>query len=621
MNSSNMIFKLELGKHTAPATEGGQNEDHYGFYFPQQPEVLLLRGQMFLVADGNGKAGLGAFASKLVVQTIIQEYFEEPWIGTVEEMLTKSLLKANRVLIDANRENQTGDRLTCSVTCGVVHQEHLYLAHIGTCQAYFTSNQLFEILTQSHSFNVDKPVQEVSALGEQKGSVLVRALGIDENPQIDLIKRRLQINDQVLICSDGVVKAIEEREVQGIMSSNPIQSATELLVDRARRGTPPDDATALIVKIKSIRRVDADDGTGSRSYETTEPAERQIVIKGVRYRSTWQEEQLPPITEEIADDFSQDRDMRRPVMKRKTSRLTAKPDFSWRQIFNILTIVAFVVFAVYLAIRYLPNLLQRDEGETTTTITQEDVTLKPIKEPPKSKESEISTITSPDAGEQFDVSEGDVEKATTQAVGSIRVVLIDGTFKPNINWRTLLDGMKLISSQDRISQVKSTIRLTKSKILWLRNGDPDREQLAKQRATQYQQICIQSLGITPEVSPLDLTLVLGANFKSPKLLGGTATETASAGLDYYLEILNGTPTPGLARRVSDLLDNRIIAGKRLVVVDYRNADKKNYPSSFIKCAVEQNGLAEELKSLLRQPITINNSGLYDIKLVFGADVQ
>lgn len=620
MNSSNMIFKLELGKHTAPATEGGQNEDHYGFYFPQQPEVLLLRGQMFLVADGNGGAGLGAFASKLVVQTIIQEYFEEPWIGTVEEMLTKSLLKANRVLIDANRENQTGARLTCSVTCGVVHQEHLYLAHIGTCQAYFISNQLFEILTQSHSFNVDKSNQEINIPGEQNGSVLVRALGIDENPQIDLIKRRLQINDQVLICSDGVVKAIDEREVQGVMSSNPIQSATEQLVDRARRSNSPDDATALIVKIKSIRRIDAEDGAGSRSYEA-EPAERQIVIKGVRYRSTWQEEQLPPIAEEIADDFSQDRDMRRPVMKRKTSRLTAKPDFSWRQIFNILTIVAFVVFAVYLAIKYLPNLLQRDEGEATTTITQEDIKPKPMKEQPKSEEREISTVTSPDAGEQFDFSEGDLAKTTTQAVEGVRVVLIDGTFKPNINWRAVLDGMKLISSQDRISQVKSTIRLPKSKILWLRNGDPDREQLAKQRATQYQQICTQSFGISPEVFPLDLTLVLGANFKSPKLLGGTATETAGAGLDYYLEILNGTPTPGLARRVSDLLDNRSIAGKRLVVVDYRNADKKNYPSSFIKCAAAQNGLAEEIKSLLRQPITINNSGLYDIKLVFGADVQ
>ncbi len=621
MNSSNMIFKLELGKQTAPGREGGLNEDHYGFFFPQQPEVLLLRGQMFMVADGNGTAGLGEFASKLAVQTIIQEYFEEPWIGTVEDMLTKSLLKANRVLIDANRENQANSQFSCSVTCGVVHQEFLYLAHIGTCQAYLMSNQLFEVLTQSHSFRVDKRDQELNIPGEQNGSVVVRALGIDENPQIDLTKRRLQINDLILICSDGVVNSVEERQVQSVMSSIPIQSAAESLVDQALRNNASDDATALLVKIKSIRRVDADDSVGAVNYQPTEPAERQIVIKGVRYRSTWQEEQLPPLTEDVAHDFSEDREMRRPVMKRKTSRLSVRSDFPWRQTFNVLTIVAFLVILAYVAIKYLPNWFQPDETEKTSTITKEDITPKIQKEPFEAGEQEISSGAFPESDDRFNETQRGSTSTPAAGAGSIRIVIIDGTFKPNINWRALLDGMKLISGEDRITQVKSTLRLSRSKILWLRNGDPDREQLSQQRARQYQQLCTQSLGVTPEILPLDLSLVLGANFKVPQQRVASAPSAASAGVDYYLEILNGTSTPGLARRVNELLNHQNLSGKRLVVVDYRNADKKNYPTSFIKCAPSQNSLAEEVKSLLRQPFSINNSGLYDIKLIVGTDVQ
>ncbi len=619
MNSSNMVFKLELGKQTAPGKDGGVNEDHYGFFFPQQPEVLLLRGQMFMVADGNGVAGLGEFASKLAIQTVIQEYFEEPWIGTVEEMLTKSILKANRVLIDANRENQAASRFSCSLTCGVIHQDHLYLAHIGTCQAFLMSNQLFEVLTQSHSFQVDKSDEAINIPGEENGNVLVRALGLDENPQIDLIKRRLQINDQILICSDGVVNAVDERHVQSIISSASIQSAAELMVEEARRSESPDDATALLVKIKSIRRVDADENVGSMTIEPTEPSERQIVIKGVRYRSTWQEQEIPLTTEKIADDFSQDREMRRPMMKRKTSRLKVKPDYPWRQIFNVATIVAFLVIIAYLAIKYLPSWLQ-PEATDTTTITQEDISSKPSKMESASEEANLTATPAVEPTDRVDFGDTESISPMTTTTGGIRVVLVDGTFKPNVNWSVLLDGMKSISAQDRISQAKSTIRLPKSKILWLRSGDPNREQLAQQRAMQYQQLCTQALGVAPEISPLDLSLVLGSNFKLPQMGFGTST-SAAAGVDCYLEILNGTSTPGLARRVNEILDNRSLAGKRLVVVDYRNADKKTYKISFVKCAASQNQLAEEIKSLLRQPLSINNTGLYDIKIVFGTDVQ
>lgn len=56
VTTSNMIFRLELGKHSAPGEDRSQNEDNIGFFIPQQHEVLLLRGQMFMVADGSGEA-------------------------------------------------------------------------------------------------------------------------------------------------------------------------------------------------------------------------------------------------------------------------------------------------------------------------------------------------------------------------------------------------------------------------------------------------------------------------------------------------------------------------------------------------------------------------------------
>ena len=97
-----MIFNVEFGKYSAAGNNKLENEDAVGYYLPQKSEDLYLRGQMFLVADGMGEKQDGEFASKLVIQTIIQEYFESPWSGNLTGMLTNALKKANSVLYDVN---------------------------------------------------------------------------------------------------------------------------------------------------------------------------------------------------------------------------------------------------------------------------------------------------------------------------------------------------------------------------------------------------------------------------------------------------------------------------------------------------------------------------------------
>jgi serine/threonine protein phosphatase PrpC len=625
VTASNMIFRLELGKQTAPGFNRSQNEDNIGYFFPQQPEVLLLRGQMFMVADGNGMAGLGEFASKLAVQTVVQEYFEEPWIGTVDEMLTRSFVKANRILIDANVENRSTTPFSTSLTGGVIHQDNLYLAHIGTCRAFLISNQVFEILTQSHSFDVDKRNPEINIPGEENGTVLVRSLGIAEDVKVDLFKRKIQINDLILLCTDGIYNYVNERELQSIIAATPPQQACELMVEQAQVNKAPDDATAMLIKLKSIKRVEADDTIVPSVSDQSEAVERQIVIKGVRYRSAWQEEQLPPEVKETVSEFSQDRDVRRPIMKRKTIG-RVKRNYPVRQIFNIITIIAFIAFIAFLVIKYVPGYLQStkpssEEGTITKeNLRQQDETKLPTNEP--KEEAEIAAIHQADLAETEDSTGYLIEQQPTMASTlKLEVVIIDGSFKPNLRWNTFIEGMKLLSTVDQISNVKSSFKLQKSKILWQRSDNSEKENVIKQRVDQYQRLFAQYFGITPEKSPLDLILVIGANFNLPKLQANPLASAAGTDADFYLEILNGFTQSGVARRLSEQLNYRKMDEKRLVVVDYRNADRKNYRVSFMKCYPEQNRFAEKLGSLLGQRLTVNNTQLFDIKLIVGIDIQ
>jgi serine/threonine protein phosphatase PrpC len=619
-----MIFRLELGKHTAPGINRPQNEDNIGYYFPQQPEVLLLRGQMVMVADGKGEEGLGKFASKLAIQTVIQEYYEEPWVGMVEEMLTKSLIRANRAVYEANIENQSTTPCSTSLTCGVIHQEKLYIAHIGTCRAFLLSSANFEILTRSHSFNVEKGDREIDIQGEENGKVLVRSLGVDEDVKIDIIQRNLQINDIIFLCTDGIYNILDEQEIQSIIASASPQQACELMVKQALASHTPDDATAIAIKVKSIKRVETDEKPSPTVVDQSRPAEREIVIKGIRYRSTWKDEELPPEEKERVDEFSQDRDVRRPILRRTTTR-DRKRHFSARKILNILTISVFIAFITFLIVKYVPSYLQSvrsSSQEKVATDTLSQVSDSVLQKDEQKEEIEPAPVIYPEVDEIEDTTKYIVEEEPKifEPV-TLNVVIVDGSFRQNLTWDSFIDNMRKSSDGDRINKIKSSFRLQKSKILWRRGDNPEKEKVIKERTDQYQRLFAQYFEIKPEIYPLDLTIIIGANFNLPRLPTSYRDTKTGDDFDYYLEILNGFTVPGLARRLNELLNYRKINEERLAVVDFRNADRKNYRISFIKCDPSRNDLAEQLGTLLGQRLSVVNSQLFDIKLIVGTDIR
>lgn len=622
MTISNMVFKLDLGKHTAPRTEHLPNEDNIGYYFPQQPEVLLLRGQMFIIADGSGEEGLGEFASKMAIQTVIQEYYEEPWVGTVEEMLSKAVLRTNQVIYDANVENKSTSYFSTSLTCTVIHQERLYLAHVGNCCAFLISDNHFEVLTQSHTFDIQQGIRAVDIQGAEGGKILIRSLGTAQEVNIDLTQRQLQMNDIIFLCTDGVHNAVPEQEIQRMIASASPQQACESIVNQAIKNQTDDDATALIIKVKSIKRIEADEKPTVIVAEPSQPAERQIVIKGIRYRTTKAEE-LPPEEEEIVAEFSQHRDIRRPIFRRQ-AHSNRKGPLPIRPLLNKVTWVIFFVFMVFLLAKYIPqlwhSLLKSPEVKAPADQSTQMIKQEPEPEQPK-EEVEKTPVVYPEIDQIEDTSEFISDEAH-QFSGTIafNVVIVDGSSRQNLTWTEFIKEMKMFSAADRITQVKSSLKLKNSKVIWLQSANISKQNLIKERADHYQQLLSRYFHVTAQVLPFDLTLVIGADFKLPQFQTSYRETQANSSEPYYLEILNGYTVPGLARRLSEQLDNRKINNHRTAVIDFRNADTKNYRISFIKCDASRNHFAEELKRCLKLNGPIENSRLYDIKVIVGTDI-
>ena len=624
LNEDKMIFNLDFSKHSARGSDKLENEDAVGYYLPQDAEDLFLRGQMFLIADGMGEKQGGEFSSKLVVQTVIQEYFEAPWNGNLVGMLKNALQKANKAIYQANINKGKQGYYSNALICAVVQETTLYLATVGDCQAYLFSNNSLEKLTQFEKLE-KKPTYPLSTANGQEFHP--HLLGMKEKIDVDILQRQIQINDFILLFTYSIIDAMPEQDLPKIISTTSLQQACELLVKIAIDKNVKDDATAIIFRIKGIKRLSIDEHETSsvKLQEPEAPDERQIVIKGVRYRSNRKDEPIGEPDKTSVDEFTHDRDFRRPVHKRTIPPQVKSPKFPWGKLFNFVIFFVFFFLLIYALRKYIPPYLQAlKESPKVQQITPSDTLDYSIvneQEPEvEAQDSIIAPLEEPQLEVTEDTTISTVEKEVKAPLPvSLKMAVINGSKKP-ISLNEFNDEVKALFSSDRLTMVKSTYRIRNSTIIWRRMYDSLKLTEISKRVEDIKIIFKRYFQIEPEVMPLDFTIVIGADFKMP-IINDNYSSLPDAENNYYVEILNGFKVAGSARKLSNQLHNQLYEAKKIVIVNYRNADKLNYLHSFLKCDISMTEAGGKFINHFKLPNSIAHAPLFDIKILVGSDVQ
>jgi hypothetical protein len=202
---------------------------------------------------------------------------------------------------------------------------------------------------------------------------------------------------------------------------------------------------------------------------------------------------------------------------------------------------------------------------------------------------------------------------------SIDIAVVDGS-KKSFPLNDFTRAMKQFYSTDRLTPVNSSYRINNSAIIWQRNEQALARVAIANRVEKISSLYSQYFKLKPLSFSLDFTIVIGADFKMPQLTDNYS-RSAKDENDYYVEILNGYKTAGVARQLANRLQNQRFKGHKIIVVNYRNADKLNYLQSFIKCEGSKTELAKEFAAHFKLPKSISNAPLYDIKILIGADIQ
>jgi len=250
-------MELEFGAQSDKGCVRENNEDSYR----AAPEMNL-----FVLSDGMGGLDCGEVASRLVVNTIL-EHFQKadanpglPLVGLringvseTTNRLASAVRVANQAVHNAAQRSAGERPMGATVVAVRFADERMSLAHVGDSRIYRLRGEDFEQLTCDHSF-VAEQMRQGRMTAQEAGSsklqnVLVRALGIDPEVDVDASEELMIESDTVLLCSDGLTRELSDAQIAAVLREvEDPQEAAECLIKLAKQAGGGDNITAIVVR-------------------------------------------------------------------------------------------------------------------------------------------------------------------------------------------------------------------------------------------------------------------------------------------------------------------------------------------------------------------------------------
>ncbi len=248
---------LEIGGSTDKGKVRSENQDAYCTIIP--PVAPPGVAGVLAVADGMGGHQGGATASRIAIQTLVEEYTGEvPGPdATIEGSSNSDRVSGAIRLGNARvREMASSPRLAgmgTTMTVVSLKGRTLSIGHVGDSRAYLVRNGGTVQLTRDHSWVAEQVASGYmtaeEAESDRRRSVLTRAVGIEADVTVDQSDVDLEPGDLIVLCSDGLHGRVSDLEIARVVSENsPARTAKEL-VRLANAAGGQDNITVVVGRV------------------------------------------------------------------------------------------------------------------------------------------------------------------------------------------------------------------------------------------------------------------------------------------------------------------------------------------------------------------------------------
>ena len=226
---------------------------HIGNVRPSNQDALLSHPGIFGlygVADGMGGHKAGDVASRMAVEVVIETLKDKI---PDEALLRQGIEAANRRIYDTQLENDSLSGMGTTLTMIWEDKNRVLLGHVGDSRAYLLRSGDFRQISQDHSMVGqlvrDGLLTEEEARVHPYRNIITRALGTDEDVDVDtLILDRLP-GDIYLICSDGLSEYVRDEQMLKVLLSRSLQDAADTLLQMALDGGGRDNISIVLAEV------------------------------------------------------------------------------------------------------------------------------------------------------------------------------------------------------------------------------------------------------------------------------------------------------------------------------------------------------------------------------------
>lgn len=257
----------EIAGRTDPGKRRQSNEDA----FLADADLQLL-----VVADGMGGHRAGEVASQVVIDTVggfvrsSESDRQITWpfgldvsVSFEANQLRNAVHLANqRVRFDAQRQPEH-EGMGSTVVVARIRGDQLVHCNVGDSRLYVFRDGVLQQLSTDHSWvasMIRAGSSPESLEGHPMRHMLTQALGSEDTPEVTISTTRLEDDDLLLLCTDGLHGAIGDDGIAGVLreGGHDLDSVAEALIDAANAAGGPDNVTVVL----AWHHQEADEGRG-----------------------------------------------------------------------------------------------------------------------------------------------------------------------------------------------------------------------------------------------------------------------------------------------------------------------------------------------------------------------
>jgi serine/threonine protein phosphatase PrpC len=235
----------------AGLTDVGQvrtsNEDAFGY---------CVEEGVFALCDGMGGAAAGEVASRIAVDTLINQLCAADSHENRRKVLEEAIASANQI-VHARAEREAAlHGMGTTLVAVAIGGDRALVGHVGDSRCYLYRRGELSRLTHDHSL-VDEQVRLGQLTQDEADhsplrNVITRAIGTQTSVSADIAELALEPDDILLLCSDGLTKELSDDRIEAMLADDgDLDGLCGRLIGAAKAAGGHDNVTAVLAKVRT----------------------------------------------------------------------------------------------------------------------------------------------------------------------------------------------------------------------------------------------------------------------------------------------------------------------------------------------------------------------------------